>query len=66
MERFLAVRMARKTVFERDPALELGFVLEVEVAAAPDSVPVRDSKNLGGPQSALPRWAGFVSYASGI
>ncbi|MBX7465894.1 DUF397 domain-containing protein [Streptomyces sp. NPDC057910] len=39
----------------------------VEVATAPDTVHVRDSKNAGGPQLALTldTWADFVPYASG-
>ncbi|WP_393059921.1 DUF397 domain-containing protein [Streptomyces sp. LN549] len=39
----------------------------VEVAAAPDSVHVRDSKNLPGPQLTFgdDAWAGFVPYAAG-
>ncbi|WP_335934500.1 DUF397 domain-containing protein [Streptomyces sp. PTD5-9] len=38
----------------------------VEVATAPDSVHVRDSKNVPGPQLAVggDAWAGFVSYAA--
>ncbi|MDJ0465213.1 DUF397 domain-containing protein [Streptomyces sp. H27-C3] len=38
----------------------------VEVAAAPGSVHVRDSKNLLGPRLAFApgAWAGFISYAS--
>ncbi|MCT4354787.1 DUF397 domain-containing protein [Streptomyces sp. Je 1-79] len=38
----------------------------VEVAAAPGTVYVRDSKCVDGPQLALTPgvWAGFVSYAS--
>ncbi|WP_434595070.1 DUF397 domain-containing protein [Streptomyces sp. A5-4] len=38
----------------------------VEVAAAPDGIHVRDSKNLLGPRLAFApaAWAGFVSYAS--
>ncbi|MFJ8842835.1 DUF397 domain-containing protein [Streptomyces cyaneofuscatus] len=39
----------------------------VEVAATPDAVHVRDSKNTHGPRLALAptAWAGFVSYAAG-
>lgn len=39
----------------------------VEVATAPGTVHVRDSKCLDGPQLALTpaAWAGFVSYATG-
>lgn len=39
----------------------------VEVATAPGTVHVRDSKDLGGPQLALAAtaWAGFVAYAVG-
>ncbi|MFD8465231.1 DUF397 domain-containing protein [Streptomyces cyaneofuscatus] len=38
----------------------------VEVAAAPDTVHVRDSKNAQGPRLAVApaAWAGFVSYAA--
>ncbi|MFF1507098.1 DUF397 domain-containing protein [Streptomyces sp. NPDC058326] len=38
----------------------------IEVAAAPGTVHVRDSKVVDGPQLALTpgAWAGFVSYAS--
>ncbi|MEU9675503.1 DUF397 domain-containing protein [Streptomyces parvus] len=38
----------------------------VEVATAPDTVHVRDSKNLHGPRLALTPavWAGFVAYAA--
>ncbi|MFF0503470.1 DUF397 domain-containing protein [Streptomyces fimicarius] len=38
----------------------------VEVAAAPDAVHVRDSKNVQGPRLALApaAWAGFVAYAA--
>lgn len=38
----------------------------VEVAAAPDAVHVRDSKNVRGPRLALApaAWAGFVAYAA--
>ncbi|MET9094160.1 DUF397 domain-containing protein [Streptomyces cyaneofuscatus] len=38
----------------------------VEVAAAPDAVHVRDSKNAQGPRLAVApaAWAGFVSYAA--
>jgi len=38
----------------------------VEVASCPDTVHVRDSKNVRGPQLAVSpaAWAGFVSYAS--
>jgi hypothetical protein len=38
----------------------------VEIAVAPGTVHVRDSKNLGGPQLALTQdaWAEFVTYAS--
>ncbi|MFM9580405.1 DUF397 domain-containing protein [Streptomyces caniscabiei] len=38
----------------------------VEIATAPGTVHVRDSKNIGGPQLALApeAWAGFVAYAS--
>ncbi|MFI2468998.1 DUF397 domain-containing protein [Streptomyces globisporus] len=38
----------------------------VEVAATPDTVLVRDSKNLQGPHLALApaAWAGFVAYAA--
>ncbi|MBA5221005.1 DUF397 domain-containing protein [Streptomyces griseoaurantiacus] len=38
----------------------------VEVAAAPGTVHVRDSKNLRGPRLAFApsAWAGFVSFAS--
>ncbi|MFG3396553.1 MULTISPECIES: DUF397 domain-containing protein [Streptomyces] len=38
----------------------------VEVATAPDTVHVRDSKNLHGPRLALTpaAWAGFVAYAA--
>ena len=37
----------------------------VEIAHAPGAIHVRDSKNVDGPQLALPpaAWAGFVSYA---
>lgn len=39
----------------------------VEVAAAPDAVLVRDSKNTQGPRLALAptAWAAFVPYAGG-
>ncbi|MEU0302725.1 DUF397 domain-containing protein [Streptomyces sp. NPDC006175] len=39
----------------------------VEVAAAPDSVRVRDSKNLPGPQLTFrdDAWAHFLPYAAG-
>jgi hypothetical protein len=39
----------------------------VEIAVAPSTVHVRDSKSIGGPQLALPSgaWADFVAYASG-
>jgi hypothetical protein len=39
----------------------------VEVASAPDSVHVRDSKNVQGPRLAVTpaAWAGFVAYAAG-
>ncbi|MBK3585164.1 DUF397 domain-containing protein [Streptomyces microflavus] len=39
----------------------------VEVAAAPDTVHVRDSKDVHGPRLALTpaAWAGFVPYAAG-
>ncbi|MET8244685.1 DUF397 domain-containing protein [Streptomyces sp. NPDC005202] len=39
----------------------------VEVAVAPGTVHVRDSKNIGGPQLELApgAWADFVTYASG-
>ncbi|MFD6996268.1 DUF397 domain-containing protein [Streptomyces mirabilis] len=39
----------------------------VEVASAPGTVHVRDSKSIGGPQLALASgtWADFVMYASG-
>nr|WSY53218.1 DUF397 domain-containing protein [Streptomyces sp. NBC_00886] len=39
----------------------------IEVAAAPGTVHVRDSKNIGGPQLALASeaWADFVTYALG-
>ncbi|MFV2118655.1 DUF397 domain-containing protein [Streptomyces sp. Act-28] len=38
----------------------------VEVAAAPGTVHVRDSKNAGGPRLVVTAraWAGFVAYAS--
>ncbi|SPF05098.1 DUF397 domain-containing protein [Streptomyces sp. MA5143a] len=38
----------------------------VEIAVAPGTVHVRDSKNLTGPQLALARdaWAEFVAYAA--
>ncbi|NUV71414.1 DUF397 domain-containing protein [Streptomyces sp. CAI-121] len=38
----------------------------VEVAAAPNTVLVRDSKNVQGPRLALApaAWAGFVAYAA--
>ncbi|MFB7226183.1 DUF397 domain-containing protein [Streptomyces fimicarius] len=38
----------------------------VEVAAAPDAVHVRDSKNVQGPRLAVTpaAWAGFVAYAA--
>ncbi|MFF2538544.1 MULTISPECIES: DUF397 domain-containing protein [Streptomyces] len=38
----------------------------VEVATAPDTVHVRDSKNVQGPRLAVApaAWAGFVSYAA--
>jgi hypothetical protein len=38
----------------------------VEIAVAPGTVHVRDSKNLAGPRLALARdaWAEFVTYAS--
>lgn len=38
----------------------------VEVAAAPDVVHVRDSKNVEGPRLAVApaAWVGFVSYAA--
>ncbi|MFF4210660.1 DUF397 domain-containing protein [Streptomyces sp. NPDC001796] len=38
----------------------------VEIAIAPLTIHVRDSKNLGGPQLALTpsAWTGFVMYAS--
>lgn len=37
----------------------------VEIAIAPGTIHVRDSKNLGGPQLALTpgAWADFVTYA---
>jgi hypothetical protein len=36
----------------------------VEIAIAPTTIHVRDSKSLGGPRLALPRgaWADFVTY----
>ena len=39
----------------------------VEIAVAPHTIHVRDSKNLAGPRLALTpgAWAGFVRYASG-
>ncbi|MFC9857175.1 MULTISPECIES: DUF397 domain-containing protein [unclassified Streptomyces] len=39
----------------------------VEVAAAPHTVHVRDSKNAHGPRLAVSRaaWTGFVPYAAG-
>ncbi|EKX62929.1 DUF397 domain-containing protein [Streptomyces ipomoeae] len=39
----------------------------VEIAVAPGTVHVRDSKNIEGPQLALTQdaWADFVTYASG-
>ncbi|WP_405928712.1 DUF397 domain-containing protein [Streptomyces griseus] len=39
----------------------------VEVATAPDTVHVRDSKNLQGPRLAVApaAWTGFVAYAAG-
>ncbi|MET7869527.1 DUF397 domain-containing protein [Streptomyces cyaneofuscatus] len=39
----------------------------VEVATAPDTVHVRDSKNVQGPRLAVgpSAWAGFVAYAAG-
>ncbi|WP_326754090.1 DUF397 domain-containing protein [Streptomyces hirsutus] len=39
----------------------------VEVAAVPDRILIRDSKNPQGPRLALPptTWASFLSYASG-
>ncbi|MEI5524742.1 DUF397 domain-containing protein [Streptomyces brasiliscabiei] len=39
----------------------------VEIAVAPGTIHVRDSKNIGGSQLALTRdaWAAFVTYASG-
>jgi hypothetical protein len=39
----------------------------VEVAIAPRTIHVRDSKNPGGPQLALPpdAWTGFLKYACG-
>ncbi|QXQ97408.1 DUF397 domain-containing protein [Streptomyces sp. WY228] len=39
----------------------------VEVATAPDTVHVRDSKNLQGPRLAVTPavWTGFVAYAAG-
>ncbi|MFC8370718.1 DUF397 domain-containing protein [Streptomyces sp. NPDC057239] len=39
----------------------------IEIAAAPDVVHVRDSKNIGGPRLVLTRhaWADFVAHASG-
>ncbi|MGW5665541.1 DUF397 domain-containing protein [Streptomyces sp. NPDC003758] len=39
----------------------------VEIAIAPHTVHVRDSKNVGGPQLTLKpdAWTGFVQYASG-
>ncbi|MGI5482436.1 DUF397 domain-containing protein [Streptomyces lavendofoliae] len=39
----------------------------VEVAAAPDAVHVRDSKNVPGPQLGFTpdAWAAFVTYTSG-
>lgn len=39
----------------------------VEIATAPGTVHVRDSKDIGGPQLALAMdaWAEFVAYASG-
>ncbi|MEU6042085.1 DUF397 domain-containing protein [Streptomyces griseus] len=39
----------------------------VEVATAPDTVHVRDSKNLQGPRLAVTpaAWTGFVAYAAG-
>ncbi|MBW1597798.1 DUF397 domain-containing protein [Streptomyces sp. JJ38] len=38
----------------------------VEVAAAPGTVRVRDSKDVGGPQLAVPSpaWAAFVGFAA--
>lgn len=53
VERFIAARVARKAVFERDPAPEI-------------NVHVRDSKHVEGPRLALPRtaWADFVTYAA--
>ncbi|WP_434595073.1 DUF397 domain-containing protein [Streptomyces sp. A5-4] len=38
----------------------------VEIAAAPSTIHVRDSKNLLGPRLAFApaAWAGFISYAS--
>ncbi|MGQ4714331.1 DUF397 domain-containing protein [Streptomyces anulatus] len=38
----------------------------VEVATAPDTVHVRDSKNVQGPRLAVApaAWAGFVAYAA--
>ncbi|MFJ8672856.1 DUF397 domain-containing protein [Streptomyces sp. NPDC093589] len=37
----------------------------VEIAACPTTIRIRDSKNLAGPQLAVPAsaWAAFVSYA---
>ncbi|WP_407553476.1 DUF397 domain-containing protein [Streptomyces sp. Pv4-95] len=37
----------------------------VEIAACPTTIHIRDSKNLAGPQLAVPAsaWAEFVSYA---
>jgi hypothetical protein len=39
----------------------------VEVAACPEAVHIRDSKNKQGPQLALSptAWSSFISYASG-
>ena len=39
----------------------------VEIATTPDTIHVRDSKNLSGPSLALTQeaWGDFVSYASG-
>jgi hypothetical protein len=39
----------------------------VEIATTPDTIHVRDSKNISGPSLALTQeaWGDFVSYASG-
>ncbi|MFJ6752028.1 DUF397 domain-containing protein [Streptomyces sp. NPDC091266] len=38
----------------------------IEIAACPTTIHIRDSKNVDGPQLAVPAaaWAAFVSYAA--